>query len=268
MASLRDMQQRYAMRPLDENALIELWDSGDGRHPVDRALVMLDAACDRLSWEELAALPLGRRDSLLLTLRGLLFGDRVLLCGNCPDCGKPAEFIQSLAELLSCDSGEEPPASMTVSAQGVNFSVRAPTSLDLAALYDALGEFPHDGISGAGLIDAGHRALLRRCASPMAGDGIVLDDAATAALAAEVSRAVDVLDPMAVLVFPLTCPYCGHAWQPIFDVPALLWAEIVNSAKRALHDVRQLAKSFGWSEREILRMSRSRRRYYLEQASS
>lgn len=254
--ALRSLQRRYSIRSLDDGAMIELWDKGETRHPVDRALVMLDAACSALSWEQLIDLPLGQRDALLLAMRGICFGPSVSLSARCPSCDRPSEFTQDLAELLDCDPGEDRVQGTTiVSGDGV-VSVRAPTSRDLAALYDDLGgEMPP-----ADTLHDGCNVLLRRCLSPA-----VEPDAP---LLRSVNKAIEEIDPMSVLLFPLSCPYCQHQWAPVLDVPGMVWAEVVNAAKRALHDVKALAGSYGWSEREILSMSRARRRYYLGQGAT
>ena len=74
------------------------------------------------------------------------------------------------------------------------------------------------------------------------------------------------LDPLAWLSLAIDCARCGHQWLVLFDVAALLWAEIAGTAERLLHEVRSLALAYGWSEAEILAMSSARRRFYLQQA--
>jgi hypothetical protein len=61
----------------------------------------------------------------------------------------------------------------------------------------------------------------------------------------------------------MDCPACGHQWRALFDVAAFLWREIDAWAKRSLNEVHALASAYGWSQRDILSMSASRRRRYV-----
>ena len=52
------------MRPLSGLAVLEIWERGQGRHAVDRALAILATAFPEHSLAELAALSVGERDAL------------------------------------------------------------------------------------------------------------------------------------------------------------------------------------------------------------
>lgn len=62
------------MRPLTNFEIIELWESASMLHPIDRVLAILQKDLEPYSRDELAALPLGSRDVLLLALRRATFG--------------------------------------------------------------------------------------------------------------------------------------------------------------------------------------------------
>jgi hypothetical protein len=49
---------------------------------------------------------------------------------------------------------------------------------------------------------------------------------------------------------------------------SFFWNEIEAWACRVLHDVHTLAGAYGWSEREVLRLSPTRRQMYLEMVSA
>ena len=66
----------------------------------------------------------------------------------------------------------------------------------------------------------------------------------------------------------MTCTACGETWSDVLDAAAYLWAEIEAAAHRLLGEVAEIAKALGWSEQEILAMSTSRRRAYLQIARS
>jgi hypothetical protein len=48
------------------------------------------------------------------------------------------------------------------------------------------------------------------------------------------------------------------------DIASFLWTELNVHAKRVLGEVDAFARAYGWSESEVLRMSRARRQSYLE----
>jgi hypothetical protein len=71
-------------------------------------------------------------------------------------------------------------------------------------------------------------------------------------------------DPQAELLLDLTCPACAHRWEAPFDIVPFFWTEIATEAKRLLREVHTLARSYGWREADVLAMSATRRRSYLE----
>jgi hypothetical protein len=81
---------------------------------------------------------------------------------------------------------------------------------------------------------------------------------------AEMARVLDAADPCMDFGIDLICPACTHAWAASFDVPRFLWEEIETRARRLLDEVHALARSYGWSERQILDLSDVRRGAYLE----
>src|SRR5262245_12698622 len=118
--------------PLDlsASAALALWERGDVLGPVERALVLAAAAdAEARAPEELAALPLGRRDARLLTLHAGLAGSVLEATAACPDCGDEAEFSVD-AEALLAQAGCEPAA---VELDGFVVEWRPPDSRDVAA---------------------------------------------------------------------------------------------------------------------------------------
>jgi hypothetical protein len=72
------------------------------------------------------------------------------------------------------------------------------------------------------------------------------------------------VDPQAELRVQLQCPDCETGWTTDVDPAAFVWRELEEHAQAALLEVASLAAAFGWSEAEVLAMSRERRRAYLE----
>jgi hypothetical protein len=229
---------------MDARALIDCWEQGRRRHPLDRALLLYAAAAPHEDPETLADRPLGERNAALLRLRQSLFGDALKSCVDCPDCGERLEFSLSASALLAGAPADARDCPQLLLVQGVR--LRLPTTRDLAS---AALEPDAAGAEG--------QLLQRLC---MQGDpGILAAD-----LQDELARALDAADPCLDFGIDLVCPACAHAWNASFDVPAFLWEEIEVRARRLLDEVHALARSYGWSERQILDLSDLRRNAYLE----
>lgn len=227
---------------MDAHALIRCWELGRRRHPLDRGLLLFAAAEPYADVNSLADRTLGERNAALLRLRRELFGDELKACVSCPECGERLEFSLSAAALLERAPDEQGRAAL-VDVGG--FRLRLPTTRDLAEIVRTAGD-ADDG-----------EPLFRR---------LVIHGTATrmAALEHEIDSALDAADPCMDFGVDLTCPACSHEWNADFDVPTFLWDEVDSRARRLLDEVHALARSYGWSERQVLELSDTRRAAYLE----
>ena len=225
---------------MDAQGIISCWEQGRRRHPLDRALLLHAAATPDADPETLADRTLGERNAALLRLRQSLFGDALKSCVECPECGEPLEFALSASAFL-----ERAPAAGTRHATVGDYRVRLPTTRDLASVA---GE-PDEASATRKLLDR------------LRGDS---DSGADSISADELASALDAADPCMDLTLELSCPACAHRWNAPFDVPAYLWEEVDVRARRLLDEVHALARSYGWSEQEILGLSETRRHAYLE----
>lgn len=221
---------------LSAEAMVAAWEAGYRRGPLDRALVLLWAGG---AGEGAADLPLAERDRTLLALREAAFGPRLDCLAACPGCGARVEVSVDAGTL----AGALPlPASGAVMLGGRAVALRALTSRDLAAAQ---------GVAPEAL-----PAFLRRRLVPDA------DETEFAALEAE----IEVQAEAAEMRLALTCPDCRAAWHDVFDVAAHLWAEVEAAALRTLAEVAELARAYGWTERDVLALSPVRRAVYLSLA--
>jgi hypothetical protein len=113
--------------------------------------------------------------------------------------------------------------------------------------------------------DEGGRGLARRCVvEARRGEQLVdaadLPDEVFALLDERVAAA----DPFAEILLTLACEACGHAWQECLDIAAFFHAELAWAAGRLLDQVHLLARSYGWSQAEVLALGPRRRQAYLE----
>jgi hypothetical protein len=223
------------MPPLDDAALIALWERGAPLHPLDRALVLGGAARDDVPPARLADLPLGEVNRALLEVRRATFGPRLAALLSCERCAARLEVAldaDALAETLASAAPAQ-----------VDPSLRAPTMRDLAA------------IAAERDADAAAPLLARRCWLGDDGETPPLED---------IERRLEALDPAADIALAVTCDACGHAWRASLDLGTSLWTEVAARAAAVFADVDRLARAYGWTEREVLALSPQRRAAYLE----
>lgn len=237
------------MRALDASAILAVWEVGQQQHPLDRALCMLAAGLPELTLGDLAQLPIGRRDALLLELRAQTFGPRIDGFAHCDHCKEQLE-VSMPARSLVADTVDAD--AVDVEHEGYRVVFRLPTSLDVAA-----AERDHDEVA----VDT----LLARVIVSAEKDGVLVktEDLPDEVVTAVGERAA-ALDPTSDIVFAPVCPACGSTSEVPFDIGAYLWAEVRFHARRLLAEVHRLAHAYGWREADILALSTSRRRAYLE----
>jgi hypothetical protein len=238
------------MRPLSTTQLLALWDAGQTRQPIDRALLALALAMPEEAPETLADRPVGWREVNLLALRNATFGGALEGYASCPACSSLMEFSLDGNALL--DQLTPPPDDARVDLDGRQW--RLPTSRDQALIADAPDA------------ETAVRRLLERCRVD-AADTMPLPDSERASLpipVGELEQRMEALDPAANIRLALRCDTCGHAWDAALDVGACFWDELSNHARQLLHAVHRLAAAYGWREADILALSPARRAAYLE----
>jgi hypothetical protein len=231
--------------------LLAAWESGLGEAPVGRALLLHRTARPDVDTGRLPQLPVGEREADLFALRRALFGERMQVRLACTACGEDMEFDLDAGELAGSLGGRASAESVVrVQQEGWDVEFRLPGVADLTAAARAADP---------------RTALLARCLVSAVHDGTA---AAAGELPAPVQRriaeAVEAADPGADLALNVACPECGAATRAELDIASYLWTELDAWARDVLLDVHLLATAYGWSEPEILALSPTRRRYYLE----
>jgi hypothetical protein len=243
------------MKGLTAPELLLAWELALLRQPAERGLAILSAAEDGVPIDDLAALPMGRRDARLRAVREATFGRGYRALVSCRSCNESLELTFESPDLaLTGNSGAAPGK---VRLGGFTLDVRPLDSTDLAAA----AECPD--------ATAARRVLaLRSVQAASYGDEEVAIDTIPDALLPELAVQLEAIDPDAETTLEVTCSACGARWDAAFDVAAYLWTEIEAEALRLLHQVHCLAERYGWREADILAMSPLRRRAYLELAQA
>jgi hypothetical protein len=238
------------MRPLSARDILQVWEWGQDKHSVDRALALLALACPESTPEQLQGLTVGQRNGRLLALREKTLGSTLAGLAQCPHCQVPLEFSVEVAAIRRPE-----PAAQAYSLQvdGLEIHFRPLNSQDLAAIV------------GLSEIGEARLCLVERCVLEATHDGQPLPAAELpeSALAALVDALTE-YDPQAETRFQLTCAACGHRWSALFDVVSFFWTELDGRARRLLAEVHALARAYGWREADVLAMSEARRHFYLE----
>jgi len=243
------------MRPLAARDLLQVWEWGEGRHPVDQALLLLSVAYPETAWEDLVTLSVGRRDALLLALWELTFGATLEGFAECPACHEPVAFTVHAAGLRQSDPGDLPDAA-TMLADGYEVRFRLPNSLDLAE------------VARCDDAEAARELLIRRCVmQARQGETEIAAGSLPPRVIAALAERMAEMDPLAEIMLDLHCPACDHRWSVILDIVPFLWTKIAACVKRLLGEVDVLARAYGWREADILALSARRRQMYLEMAA-
>lgn len=240
------------MRMLSATEMLSLWESGLAQSPVQRALLLLGAACHELPPERLASIPIGQRDAQLLSLRERLFGPQLTSLTNCPVCAESLELQLNIADIRA-PSAANPDESFELKTGDFSIAFRLPNSRDLEQLDPSTD------------LAANRRRLLEQCVLAAQHNAKEiparqLPEEIVQAIASRMAEA----DRQADMQLALRCPQCAHEWEAPLDIVSFLWTEIHAWAMRLLREIHVLASAYGWREADILALSPWRRQAYLE----
>jgi hypothetical protein len=240
------------MPELSAIELLNAWENSRGSSPIHQALMLLSAAHRETIRDDLARLPIGRRDSLLLDLRRQLFGQELIGVAKCPSCHERLEFDFRVSDVTISGVSDNLPDDHTLNVDGYQIRFHLPNSFDLMAVTD--------------MDEAKARQeFLQRCVNQVSRNGSEIDLSELPPPVVEMlNRHMASLDPQADIEIDLSCPECDHRWSDLFDVATYLWEEIDRWARRTLEEVHILASKYGWRQDDILNLSAWRRQAYVE----
>lgn len=225
---------------LSNEKILTAWETGAHRGPVDRALVLLWAGQTETIVDP-ADLPLGIRDQQLLKLRAETFGDMLRCVTACPSCDETLEFDLSSRFLME---GIPDRVDDSVRIGGREFQLRPLNSRDLA-----------DASNCADLEDAADLLRHRIC-------GCRRGDIPTSIIS-ELDSHIEAHEATTELTLSLTCIECSHRWSELVDIGSFFWSELEARAMRIFSEISEIARAYGWREKDILNLSAPRRQIYL-----
>lgn len=202
---------------------------------------------DELEMDEDAAraLTVGDREALLLHLRMSLFGERLSCVVECPECGEPMDVDLLVSDLLV------PPYEEVRERYTVVLTVPGGGEADVRLVTGADQE---------AAVRGGVEELIDRCVL----DFRSREPRSPQLLAEALSPALADLDPQAEITIDAVCPSCEEPVSALVDAAGILLAELTDGDDRLFHEVDALARTYHWSEAEILGLDVHRRRRYLD----
>lgn len=219
-----------------------------------------------------AGLLVADRHYLLLKLRQATFGDLVRADIFCPwrDCGRRVTVTFTIDDLpvtepparapcfamhLSPAAGGLHGASPSSGVREIVF--RLPNGADQEAVAPLLAV--NEAQALARLLA---RCILRIDASEPPGEEklAALSPLARSEIEAEMERVA----PKVECELETACAECGRSFVAPFDIQRFFFGELRTDADLLYREVHYLAYHYHWSEREIMEMTRDKRRKYIE----
>jgi len=259
-ACLREVRVRPAAE--DDEGLVE--DLSAASLPLQRHTRLLEHCVLGLAGDDIDRLSVGDRETLLLHVRRLTFGDRIDCVLPCPRCGERMDFQLRIQSLLARTDPSQSAQYFeeTVEAAGERLRVRfrVPCGADLEDALQVPGRPVADAVN----------AILARCVECVHADTsrtAIPMDQWPSGLAGRISERMSELDPQAETALQLICPACQHAFAAFFDIGDYFFRELKSREHRRYREVHQLALAYHWSEADILSMSPRKRQLYLDLVS-
>lgn len=238
---------------IDGETLLALWEGVLAQPAAARGDALLQTAARNAA----PACSLGERNARLVGLHAQLFGLELELLSHCPACGTVAQFSGDCEALAAQMLPKiENAQHHRLEAHGHVIEFRLPSSADIADIAVASGDGGNEDFT---------QLLLDRCVLGCSYDGnnVPARQLPVPVLDA-LSQRMETLDPGASVSFALECPQCATHWQAPLDLGEVVWQKVRAAAEHVLLDIDLLARAYGWTEREVLRLNPLRRAAYLQ----
>ena len=243
------------MRLPTSQELLLIWESHWDRPLLERILELLVYAYSLSGKEDAARLSIGERNSRLLQLREWMFGTSLPNTATCEHCGTKVEWEnQSTDFRLQAPTPSPETGIHQLEMDGYHIQFRLPNSVDVIR-HSESGSAAAEGILKDCLLESTQNG---EPSKPEDLPGIVTE---------AVMARMEELDPQASISLELNCPACSNSWITYFEIMSYFWAEFDQWARETLQDVYLLARGFGWTESEILKLSPRRRQIYINMLS-
>ncbi len=214
--------------------LLSFWDPASRATPQAR----LDKFLTGIAPADAAQDTLGARNQRMLAAHRALVGGGIDAQVTCRTCQTVNAFALPLAAIAGAPV-PGPDVIGTVRRGDTILTFRLPRQADLAA---------GDPV-----------AVLHRCY----GGASPFPDLSPTEVA-DLTRQFEHLDPAAVIETDLTCAGCAGSIRASVDLARFVARDFDIAADALLHEIDTIARTYGWTEPDILALPASRRRRYVE----
>ena len=207
---------------------------------------------------------IGDRQYLLLMLRQLTFGDGIQGTLPCPwpGCGQGVDIDFRISEIpITPCNDVRPSYSLAIESDALEspltIEYRLPNGADQEAVAPPAGTGAVDSLT----------VLLSRCllrVGTLVQPGIDAVAALPGAVRLRIELEMEARAPNLDLTMEACCPACKRTFIAPFALQDFFFGELRISAELLYREVHYLAFHYHWSEEEILRMPRDRRRRYID----
>lgn len=210
------------------------------------------------------------RQYLLLKLRELTLGDfvRATICCPWPDCGTKIMVSFTINDIPVTESihkgsihkMELSPEAAFETERGEPYrevTFRLPNGGDQELISPLLVQNEAQALS----------LLLQRCLhsiGPLQHPNQEVIDRLSPMARMEIEQQMEAVAPKVELTMESKCPECGRDYAVPFDIQHFFFGELQTSRDLLYREVHYLAYHYHWNEREIMDMSRQKRRTYIE----
>ncbi|TXE07844.1 hypothetical protein ES711_10455 [Gelidibacter salicanalis] len=232
------------------NSILNVWDHCVGKNQTFKGVALASLALNATDHSNIVDWSIEKRDIALFHVRKKLFGNQFDNISHCPKCNQMVEWDFNF-EQVGIPSLYDIPDNIEILIDSHDdiLMIRLPNSDDL---------FTND----ASQIIRNCMINLKDLQSQTFHQNIPDD------IINQINDKFDTICQASNITYHLNCVECSHEWQVNFDIVAYLWKEIDHWAKSLLDEIYVLAKTFGWSESDIINMSENRRNHYLNLLNS
>lgn len=253
------------IRPLNGNDEAFLLEAGESLSAAARTTALLCRCLLRLGNDDTVSplavrcLTVGDREALLLHLWRLTFGECLSSVVTCPrqGCGERMDLEVKVSDLLlSAYNNHVEWREINLQRNGRDYIVRVrpPNGMDQELAAE---------VGRTNLRDA-EALVLQRCVQPISADGTAFPAEEWAAeMVDRIEEVMTYLDPQAEVLLQLRCVACDQPFAAEFDTGTYLYRAMAERIRFLYREVHEIARSYHWSEEEILSMTPRKRAMYL-----
>jgi hypothetical protein len=208
--------------------------------------------------EAIRELAVGDRASLLLHLRKLMLGDKMQCEVMCTACREAMSLELTVSSLLQY-AEDCPKEEYSAKIDGFDLKLRPVNGNDQEGMLLLSLEKNKPNTKDTTLEFADY--IARNC---IVSSTPTLPEYLSPEFIIQVSSKLEDIDPLAHIVLFMTCPSCNHCFKTTFLPEDYIFMEMFTGLAQLEQEIHLLAFYYHWSKKEIMSISTSERKRYVE----